>query len=104
MADAGTFALSARALARLRPQILERVAEAQPTLLRGLRSGWAEVRSRRWVQAFLALLCAYHVVVLIALAALAVPAVRETRRGAPEPVIAWPGGLTPPRAESGWPS
>lgn len=63
-ADAGTFALSAAALARLRPAVVERAAEAEPTLLEGLRSGLAEVRSRTWVVAFLGMLCAYHVVVL----------------------------------------
>lgn len=62
--DAGTFALSAAALARLNPRVIERAAEQEPTLLEGLRAGWSEIRSRPWVQAFLGLLCAYHVIVL----------------------------------------
>jgi MFS family permease len=62
--DAGTFAISALALARLRPAVVERVIEADPGLVAQLRAGLAEVGSRPWVVAFLAAMCAYHVVVL----------------------------------------
>jgi len=65
--DAGTFAASAVALALLRPRTVERVEAAEPTLLQGLREGFTEVRARPWVQAFLAVLCMYHVVVLPAI-------------------------------------
>jgi MFS family permease len=65
--DAATFAASSVALALLRPRTVERVDITEPTLLRGLREGFAEVRSRPWVQIFLAVLCMYHVVVLPAI-------------------------------------
>ena len=65
--DAATFAASSVALALLRPRTVERVDQAEPTLLQGLREGLAEVRARPWVQAFLAVLCMYSVVVLPAI-------------------------------------
>lgn len=65
--DAATFGASALALAALRPQVVQRAVEAAPSLLTGLREGLAEIRSRSWVKAFLAVLCAYHVVVLPAI-------------------------------------
>jgi predicted MFS family arabinose efflux permease len=65
--DAATFAASSVALALLRPRTVERVDVTEPTLLRGLREGFAEVRARPWVQIFLAVLCMYHVVVLPAI-------------------------------------
>jgi MFS family permease len=65
--DAATFAASSVALALLRPRTIERVDVTEPTLLRGLREGLAEVRARPWVQIFLAVLCMYHVVVLPAI-------------------------------------
>ena len=65
--DAATFAASAVALALLRPRTVERVDVTEPTLLHGLREGFAEVRARPWVQIFLAVLCMYHVVVLPAI-------------------------------------
>jgi MFS family permease len=65
--DAATFAVSAAALARMRPAVVERATEQVAGLLAGVRDGFAEVRARPWVQAFLGLLFAYHVVVLPAI-------------------------------------
>lgn len=65
--DSATFAVSALALMRLRPQVVERVVEADSGLLAQLRAGFDEIRSRSWVKAFLGVLAAYHVVVLPAI-------------------------------------
>jgi len=65
--DAATFAASSVALLLLRPRTVPRADVSEPTLLRGLRDGLAEIRSRSWAQAFLAVLCMYHVVVLPAI-------------------------------------
>ncbi len=46
--DAATFALSALLLTRVHPRLRGESAPAEP-LLRALRSGWDEVRSRAWV-------------------------------------------------------
>lgn len=62
--DAATFAASALALARLRPVVAERLAPAAPAFLAELQAGFAEIRSRLWVQGFLVVLFVYSVVVL----------------------------------------
>jgi MFS family permease len=48
--DAATFVLSAFLLMRVHPRVRGTRAEAEPAL-EALRSGWREVRSRRWVLA-----------------------------------------------------
>jgi len=65
--DAGTFALSALALARLRPR--PAAAPVAPRahgagFLGELRGGWHEVRSRSWVSSALGAMLVYHVIVL----------------------------------------
>jgi MFS family permease len=64
--DAGTFAISALCLARLRPGAVEQPAEAPPPepFLAGLRAGWHEVRSRPWLSWGLLAMSSYHVFVL----------------------------------------
>jgi MFS family permease len=66
--DAATFAISAAVLATLRPRDPE-PGEADagapaPNVLRELRAGFAEVRSRSWVWSGLIGIAVYHVVVL----------------------------------------
>lgn len=65
--DAATFAASAVALSRLRPAAVERLDEAEPAFFAQLAAGFAEIRSRPWVQGFLVVLFVYHVVVLPAI-------------------------------------
>ncbi len=73
LADAATFAVSVALLLPLRPRLVASVlAEEDPTattdhFLTSLRQGWAEVRSRPWVLAFLGGLTSYHVIVLPAI-------------------------------------
>ena len=62
--DAATFVASAIALARLRPDVAVRAEHGAATVLAQLAGGWAEVRRRPWVRAFLGVLLTYHVVVL----------------------------------------
>ncbi len=62
--DAATFAASAVALSRLRPEVVERAAAAAPAFLDELREGFAEIRQRAWVRGFLVVLFVYSVVVL----------------------------------------
>lgn len=63
--DAGTFAVSAVLLLRLRPRTVDRAAEElPPPLLAALREGWQEVRRRRWVMAGLGAMASYHAIVL----------------------------------------
>lgn len=63
--DAGTFAVSAACLARLRPRAGEaRDPATAPSFLQELREGFAEVRSRQWIWASLIASAAYHLVVL----------------------------------------
>lgn len=64
--DAATFGLSAAALARLRPATVARLEQA-PAFLAELRAGFAEIRRRAWVRAFLVVLFVYSVVVLPAI-------------------------------------
>jgi MFS family permease len=64
--DAGTFAVSALCLARLRlrPVAQEVDAPEHEPFLAGLRAGWHEVRSRGWLSVGLIAMSAYHVFVL----------------------------------------
>ena len=64
--DAGTFAVSALCLARLRlrPVAEDRGAAEHEPFLAGLRAGWQEVRSRGWLSVGLIAMSAYHVFVL----------------------------------------
>ncbi|HEX7188416.1 MAG TPA: MFS transporter [Actinomycetes bacterium] len=71
--DAATFAVSIACLVPLRPRMVADVLhsedpEASTThFLTSLKEGWAEVRSRRWVTAFLSGMASYHVIVLPAI-------------------------------------
>jgi MFS family permease len=70
--DAATFAVSVACLIPLRPHAVPTgdaadKAETPAHFLRSLREGWREVRSRRWVSAFLVGMSSYHVVVLPAI-------------------------------------
>jgi MFS family permease len=63
--DAGTFAVSALCLARLRLGTVPDEAAAEPEpFLAGLRAGWHEVRSRAWLSWGLVAMSSYHVFVL----------------------------------------
>ena len=68
--DAGTFVVSVACLVPLRPRVVRDVVAAEDPsattdhFFARLREGWAEVRSRSWVMAFLGGMAAYHVVVL----------------------------------------
>lgn len=69
--DAATFAVSLTLLAPLRPGLVAKTLVAEETAPAAaesfgssLRAGWAEVRSRSWVLAFLGGLTAYHAIVL----------------------------------------
>jgi hypothetical protein len=68
--DAATFAVSVVLLTPLRPRIVEAVVAAEdPTATTdrfwaSLRQGWAEVRKRSWVLAFLGGMAVYHAMVL----------------------------------------
>jgi MFS family permease len=77
--DAGTFAVSAAALAVMRPRPLVRTQE-RSGFLTELRGGWREVRSRTWVWSLIALFASYHFLVLPALFVLG-PAVSNSDRG-----------------------
>ena len=67
--DAATFAVSVALLTPLRPRLVAAVVGAEDPVAAGhfwasLTDGWAEVRSRSWVLAFLAGMAVYHAVVL----------------------------------------
>jgi hypothetical protein len=68
--DAATFVVSVLLLLPLRPRLVSAVSATEdPTattdrFAASLRRGWAEVRSRRWVLAFLVGMAVYHAVVL----------------------------------------
>jgi MFS family permease len=64
--DAGTFAVSALCLARLRPAAVpvDEAHDGPEPFLAGLRAGWHEVRSRAWLSWGLLAMSAYHVFVL----------------------------------------
>ena len=83
--DAVTFAASAVALSRLRPVAAERLDAQEPRFLAQLAAGFREIRARRWVQGFLIVLFAYHVVVLPAIFVLG-PVLAEKELGG---VAAW---------------
>jgi MFS family permease len=70
--DSATYVVSVACLVPLRPRLVHDVAAAEDAaasghFLTGLREGWAEVRSRPWVGAFLAAMSSYHVLVLPAI-------------------------------------
>ena len=77
--DAGTFVVSAVALALLKPRPVERSAE-RATFLADLVGGWREVTSRTWVWSIIASFSAYHFLVLPSLFVLG-PAVAASDRG-----------------------
>jgi MFS family permease len=68
--DAATFAVSIACLVPLRPRVVAAVLHdedpqaATDHFLTSLKEGWAEVRSRPWVKAFLGGMATYHVIVL----------------------------------------
>lgn len=64
--DAATFLVSFACLAAVAPDpVAPRVAEGpRPSLLAGLREGWAEVRGRRWITTGLAGMSVYTTVVM----------------------------------------
>jgi energy-converting hydrogenase Eha subunit E len=83
--DAGTFAISAVCLARLRPRTAPaRAAEHIGTFLHELRGGFDEVRSRSWVWASLIAMGTYHVVVLPAVFVLGPVLFEHEHNGAPQ--------------------
>lgn len=81
--DAGTFVVSVALLAPLRPRIVDEViAEEDPRATTdhfwsSLSHGWAEVRRRSWVLAFLSGMAVYHAVVLPAVFVIG-PVIAET--------------------------
>ncbi|MCW2725308.1 MAG: putative major facilitator superfamily transporter [Frankiales bacterium] len=77
--DAGTFAVSAIALALLRPRPMESDGP-RTSFLSELTGGWREVRSRTWVWSLILTFSAYHALVLPALFILG-PAVAQSDRG-----------------------
>src|SRR5512133_3867739 len=64
--DAGTFAVSALCLARLRLRTVpdDAAADEPEPFVAGLRAGWHEVRSRAWLSWGLVAMSTYHVFVL----------------------------------------
>lgn len=88
--DAGTFLVSIACLVPLRPRVVRRVlAEEDPEattehFLASLHAGWAEVRSRAWVLAFLGGMGSYHAIVLPAIFVLGPVLVSEELGGAPD--------------------
>ncbi|MCU1588964.1 MAG: transporter [Frankiales bacterium] len=77
--DAGTFVVSAVALALMRPRPVVRTEERKRFLIE-LAGGWKEVRSRTWVWSMILVFSTYHFLVLPALFILG-PAVSNTDRG-----------------------
>jgi MFS family permease len=81
--DAGSFAVSAAFLLRLRPRaVAEAVEKAPPAFLAAMHAGWREVRKRRWIVAGLGAMCAYHAIVLPAVYVLG-PVTVSQRLGGP---------------------
>lgn len=78
--DAVTFAVSVACLVALRPRVVDRAAAAAASFAGDLRGGWRAVRARPWVQAGLASLTGYHVVVLPAIFVLG-PVLMDERYG-----------------------
>jgi MFS family permease len=77
--DAGSFVVSAVALAWLRPRPVVR-EEERKSFLTELAGGWREVRSRTWVWSLIVSFSAYHFLVLPSLFVLG-PAVAQSDRG-----------------------
>jgi MFS family permease len=77
--DAGTFVVSAVALALLKPRPVVRTEE-RTSFLSELRGGWREVTTRTWVWSIILSFSAYHFLVLPSLFVLG-PAVAESDRG-----------------------
>jgi hypothetical protein len=77
--DAGSFVVSAVALALLRPRPVVRTEE-RAGFLSELKGGWREVTSRTWVWSIIATFSAYHFLVLPSLFVLG-PAVAASDRG-----------------------
>jgi MFS family permease len=77
--DAGSFVVSAIALAMMRPRPVVRT-EARTSFFSELRGGWREVTSRTWVWSLILVFSAYHLTVLPALFILG-PAVSNSDRG-----------------------
>jgi MFS family permease len=77
--DAGTFLVSAVALALLKPRPVVRT-EARSSFLSELAGGWREVTSRTWVWSLILSFSAYHFLVLPSLFILG-PAVSNSDRG-----------------------
>lgn len=83
--DAATFLVSFACLAGVRPDAVRRAVREGPaqTLLDGLREGFEEVRSRRWLTAGLGGLSAYTLIVLPAVFVLG-PVLAEREYGGAE--------------------
>ncbi|MDT7573607.1 MAG: hypothetical protein QOE05_3781 [Actinomycetota bacterium] len=77
--DAGSFVVSAIALALLKPRPVVRTEE-RTSFLEELKGGWREVTSRTWVWSLILVFSAYHLTVLPALFILG-PAVSNSDRG-----------------------
>jgi hypothetical protein len=77
--DAGTFVVSAAALALMRPRPVVRTEE-RSSFLSDLAGGWREVTSRTWVWSLILCFTAYHFLVLPTLFVLG-PAVSNSERG-----------------------
>jgi MFS family permease len=77
--DAGSFLVSALALALLKPRPVVR-SEDRTSFLSELAGGWREVTSRTWVWSLILSFTAYHFLVLPSLFVLG-PAVAESDRG-----------------------
>jgi MFS family permease len=83
--DAGTFAVSAACLARLRPRAAaQRLAEHTGSFVEELRAGFREVRSRQWVWTSLIAMGAYHMVVLPSVYVLGPVLFENEHGGAPD--------------------
>jgi MFS family permease len=81
LVDAATFLGSIACLMALRRAALDRKPQVEERdLLRGLRDGWREVRTRPWVLAMLGGLGAYHALVLPSVFALG-PVLADDRLG-----------------------
>jgi MFS family permease len=77
--DAATFLVSAAFLTAMRSPPLQRREEA-PRFLAELKGGFAEVRARRWLCAFMPAFSAYHLIALTCVLALG-PVIADTRLG-----------------------
>ncbi|WP_426562419.1 MFS transporter [Angustibacter sp. McL0619] len=86
--DAATFAISVACLIPLRPRVVaDGLHDEDPNastthFLTSLKEGWAEVRSRPWVTAFLGGMASYHAIVLPAIFVLGPVLAAEEMNGA----------------------